>query len=80
MALAALSAIAACGDVGAHDPIEIQANSRIRGILFLDLNGNAQYDTGDQTMRGWVVRLLGPNGGLMATATCPTRPACSRST
>ena len=67
LALAALSAIAACEDVGSHDPIEIQANSRIRGILFLDLNGSAQYDAGDQTMRGWVVRLLGSNGGLLAS-------------
>ena len=60
---------AACEDIGAHDPIEIESMARVQGRLFLDLNGNGQLDATDQRVNGWGVRLLGANRAVVSTAT-----------
>lgn len=62
------AALAGCEGGGAHPSIVVDAAANVRGVLFLDLNGNAQLDVADQPVKGWPVKLVGPNGGTVATA------------
>ena len=67
--VAALAILAGgCEEVGPSSALEIESTGDVLGRLFLDLNGNAVEDAADQTVPGWLVRLVGRNGGVLASA------------
>jgi hypothetical protein len=72
LVLIAVFAAAACTEMEGHSPLQIEAQARVNGVLFNDLNGNAQFDAGDQRVSGWEVRLIGANQGVVSTATTDT--------
>lgn len=64
--------VGACDDTGDGDPVAVDAAGKVKGQLFLDLNGTGQADGGDEGAEGFTVRLEQPAGGREASATTDT--------
>lgn len=64
--------VAACNDATDVDPLGIDAAGRVKGQLFLDLNGSGQPDGGDRGADGMRIYLEQPAGGRQASATTDT--------
>jgi hypothetical protein len=64
--------VGACDDTGDGDPISVDAAGKVKGQLFLDLNGTGQADGGDDGAEGFIVRLEQPGGGRHGSATTDT--------
>ena len=62
----------ACELPGTHSVLAIEASADVLGVLFLDLNGNEEFDQTDRAVTGWSVRLIGGNGAIVATTQSDT--------
>lgn len=70
--LVALAALAGCDDIADQPVLEIEATGTVRGILFLDTNGDGRPDGSDEEVEGWPVRLEQPAGGVLASTETDT--------
>ncbi len=64
--------VASCDDTGDVDPLAIDAAGKVKGQLFLDLNGTGQADGGDQGAEGFTLSLEQPAGGRHAAIVTDT--------
>lgn len=64
--------VASCDDTGDVDPLAIDAAGKVKGQLFLDLNGTGQADGGDQGAEGFTLALEQPAGGRRAAIVTDT--------
>ncbi len=62
----------ACEVPGTRPVLAIEAAADVLGVLFLDLNGNEEFDQTDTGVTGWSVRLVGGNGAIVATTLSDT--------
>ncbi len=71
-ALTAVGVAWACNDPAEPEVLTVDATGTVVGVLFQDFNGSGQADAGDKPVKGWVVRLEQPAGGVLASATTDT--------